>query len=470
MKTKHNLMTVALGTAFITVALGGLAHAAVDGSTGVNMFSAGKITNAPPTTNANSVTNTGTSWEFSTSLQGFVVPASQLTGLTTTGGTLNYEDLLPIKANKLSVVVGAAGAAPTGVGTIIDSAGIETNGLELLDTATSSAVALTVTNGILSAGGSAVAAKIPTISISYADQSPGTSVGQLAYNTLGGTAPVGLMVWSGTVWKSLSGQYVSSTPGTPSNTSPAMDMVSIPSGTLTTQGGSAVNVAISAFTMARTHTTLAQWQTVRTWALSNGYNLGAGANGPGGDATDTSRPVASVSWYDCVKWCNALSEKQGYTPAYYVDENRNGTYDAGTDTVFRTGEPAIASGSAIVANSAATGYKLPSDSQWEWAARGGNMTANIYPWGTTTIDSTYANYGNNVGFTTPVGNYPNGRNPYGLDDMAGNLWQYTSEFAGDTPYIRGGSYHNSVNGVITHNRSAAVVTVTFGNTGFRVIK
>jgi formylglycine-generating enzyme required for sulfatase activity len=129
------------------------------------------------------------------------------------------------------------------------------------------------------------------------------------------------------------------------------------------------------------------------------------------------------------------------------------------------------------------GRSLPSEAQWEKAARG--TDGRIYPLGDTAPDANLANYSRNKGDTTAVGSYPSGASPYGIMDMAGNVWEWVADWYAETYYssstatnpqgpasgsnraLRGGSWYNNVTNACCSYRHRGTPGNSTTSIGFR---
>ena len=172
-------------------------------------------------------------------------------------------------------------------------------------------------------------------------------------------------------------------------------------------------------------------------------------------------PVESISWYEAVNFCNKLSEKEGLTPAYKFGR-----------------------GNTVIWDDKANGYRLPTEAEWEYAARGGADTKNTIYSGSDDADIVGWFKANSKATTHPSG--MKACNEIGLYDMSGNVWEWCWDWYGDYsskpatnpkgPVMgtercrRGGGWHIIEKSCRNTNRIGTPPTYSFDYVGLRVVR
>lgn len=167
-----------------------------------------------------------------------------------------------------------------------------------------------------------------------------------------------------------------------------------------------------------------------------------GAQGVHADAL----PVESVSWWDAVRFCNALSQREGLAPAYLLHANGEGIeWDASAD-----------------------GYRLPTEAEWEHACRADTTGPRYGP-----LDEIAWYRGNSQERVHHVGGKQ--PNPWGLYDMLGNVWDwcwdvYDAEVYGAYRVLRGGGWFDEHWSCRASARRRSHPTFQVDDVGFRVAR
>jgi formylglycine-generating enzyme required for sulfatase activity len=170
-------------------------------------------------------------------------------------------------------------------------------------------------------------------------------------------------------------------------------------------------VTIKSFYMGKYPVTQEQWRAIaKRLDLKINQDLDPNPAYFKDKADSDRRPVEQVSWDDAMEFCGRLSKLTGLD------------------------------------------YRLPSEAEWEYACRAGTTTA--YSFGEE-INKELANYGNNIGKTTPVGKYP--ANQFGIYDMHGNVWEWCADYWH-------GNYENAP------NDGRAWLAENGGNSAYRVLR
>jgi formylglycine-generating enzyme required for sulfatase activity len=188
-------------------------------------------------------------------------------------------------------------------------------------------------------------------------------------------------------------------------------------------------VSINSFFMAKYETTRQLWHEVQSWAEENGYSFQNRTSTP--NETNKNKPVANINWRDAIVWCNAYSEMSYLEPVYYYQGNilkdsrdTNGTACDGA-----------------VMNKSKNGYRLPSEVEREYAARGGDPGKIDWMFlfaGSNNADDVAWYHGNSA-YTIQSVETKNS-NRLGIYDLSGNVqecgwdWmRYSSAVTPDTP-------------------------------------
>ncbi len=202
------------------------------------------------------------------------------------------------------------------------------------------------------------------------------------------------------------------------------------------------HVTLRGFCIGRTELTQAGWKAVM------------GTN-PSFFKQGDKLPVETLSWFDAVAYCNRRSQAEGLRAAYEVE------------------------GKSVLLNPAANGYRLPTEAEWEYAARGGTAESAYGP-----LDEIAWHDANSGGQPHEVGTKR--PNAYGLHDMLGNVWEWVGDWYGEYPanpsrqptgpasgaarVLRGGSWaHDGFDNRVT-SRVNSPPKLAYGTLGFRPVR
>ena len=250
----------------------------------------------------------------------------------------------------------------------------------------------------------------------------------------------------------------------------------MPANFVEVEGGTFSNgtsqVTVSSFYLDKYQLTQADYQAVMgTW---NSDPLGDGTAGIGSDY-----PVYYVTWFNAIEYCNRRSRQEGLTPCYSYSN-----YGTNTDNWPSGWNTSNANHTNVNCNWTANGYRLPTEMEWMFAAKGGNLSQGYTYSGSNTIGDVAWYTPNSDRTTHTVGTKT--ANELGLYDMSGNVWQWCWDIYGSYPsgsqnnptgsnsgsnrVLRGGSWLSDAHYCTVSYRGSSLATYSGYNIGFRVCR
>jgi len=175
-----------------------------------------------------------------------------------------------------------------------------------------------------------------------------------------------------------------------------------------------------------------------------------------------------VSWYEAVEFCNKLSQMEGLMPYYTINKEQPDSNNSNAKDTLKW---------QVTPNETANGYRLPTEVQWEYAAKGGNKGETFTYAGSDTIGDVAWYIGNNGASgednygCKPVGT--KAPNCLGLYDISGNVhewcWDWYDAPSGSYHIVRGGGWHNSAESVRLEFRDYGYPNSLNYGLGFRIV-
>lgn len=247
-------------------------------------------------------------------------------------------------------------------------------------------------------------------------------------------------------------------------TDPIGQLVHVPGGTFS---NGVSNVTLSAFWLSRHELTQAGYLAVMGYDPAIGFGEG------------DNHPVYYVSWFNAIEYCNRRSLQEGLNPCFSY-----GTFGTNPDSWPANWDTSYLNHINVSCNWTANGYRLPTEMEWMYAARGGNLSHGYNFSGGNVIGEVAWYMGNSGTSSHTVGTKDH--NELGLHDLSGNVWEWCWDIYGDYPggnqtnpkgatsgpdrTIRGGYFYSSSAYCTVESRYYSQATYSIFSIGLRVCR